>query len=207
MVQSDEEKKKKRTEYRKKNKEKINEYNREWSRKNKDEINEKRRKEYQDNKEKHNAWKRAYRARPEIREKEKKQQNERRAKNPQYHRDKQKEYREKNLDAHRKRARVYHNKIAKPKFEEIKLEILTYYSKKISKSEIPCCACCGENSSITFLALDHIEGRKSMGHKRGFTGIKIYKWIVKNDFPDGFQVLCHNCNTAKFQIGKCPHQN
>ena len=25
----------------------------------------------------------------------------------------------------------------------------------------------------------------------------LVNWLVRNDFPEGFQILCHNCNTAK----------
>jgi hypothetical protein len=28
-----------------------------------------------------------------------------------------------------------------------------------------------------------------------------------NEFPDGFQVLCHNCNLAKGYYGECPHNS
>jgi len=36
------------------------------------------------------------------------------------------------------------------------------------------------------------------------------KWIIKNDFPKYFQILCHNCNAAKAyprNKGKCPMEN
>jgi len=33
----------------------------------------------------------------------------------------------------------------------------------------------------------------------------MYKWLVANDFPPGFQVLCANCNMAKDRPGGCPH--
>ena len=29
---------------------------------------------------------------------------------------------------------------------------------------------------------------------------------IKNNFPKGFQILCHNCNIAKGHYGKCPHE-
>ena len=88
-----------------------------------------------------------------------------------------------------------------------KLTVLSHYSKVISNSDIPCCACCGENLSHVFLAIDHIRGRKSMKHKRGFGGDKIYRWAIKNDYPEGLQVLCHNCNQARsIMKGKCPHE-
>ena len=34
----------------------------------------------------------------------------------------------------------------------------------------------------------------------------LLKWIIKNNFPKGFQILCHNCNSAKAVYGKCPHE-
>lgn len=68
------------------------------------------------------------------------------------------------------------------------------------------CACCGE-SELTFLAIDHIDGggrkhRKSLGADGG----AFYSWLRKENYPPGFQTLCHNCNWAKHVLGKCPHQ-
>ena len=91
--------------------------------------------------------------------------------------------------------------------ELLKLEVFSIYSKKISNSEIPCCACCGENSHIEFLALDHVKNRKSVGHKRNVdTGHRLRLWAKKNGYPNTLQVLCHNCNTAKGENGICPHK-
>lgn len=69
------------------------------------------------------------------------------------------------------------------------------------------CACCGE-TQIQFLALDHIHGGGS-AHRReiGLKGATFYAWIVRQDFPLGYRVLCHNCNLAIGFYGKCPHQN
>lgn len=68
------------------------------------------------------------------------------------------------------------------------------------------CVCCGE-TEIAFLTIDHInndgaEHRRKIGHG----GTQIYRWLVKNDFPPGFQTLCFNCNCAKSIIGYCPHE-
>ena len=93
--------------------------------------------------------------------------------------------------------------------------VLKHYSKKHSNSDIPCCRCCGENEHIAFLDLDHVDGRKAMESnielvKKGYSSKmgsqKLFHWIINNDFPDGFQVLCKNCNGAKSLLGKCPHQ-
>lgn len=68
------------------------------------------------------------------------------------------------------------------------------------------CACCGEKE-IKFLSIDHINGGGSAQKKKlGGGGDKIYRWLIKNDFPAGFQVLCHNCNQAKGAYGACPHK-
>jgi len=69
------------------------------------------------------------------------------------------------------------------------------------------CACCGE-SEPCFLAIDHIEGNGNSHRKKiGKWGSGFFKWLIKNDFPDGFQILCHNCNMGKhLNGGVCPHQ-
>ena len=43
-----------------------------------------------------------------------------------------------------------------------RLKILKYYSKELSKSNTPCCRCCGQNSHTDFLDLDHIIGKKEI---------------------------------------------
>lgn len=68
------------------------------------------------------------------------------------------------------------------------------------------CACCGE-TEILFMSVDHIhndgaEHRKVVGGSHTF-----YKWLIKNNFPAGFQMLCFNCNLAKGFFGVCPHQS
>ena len=95
---------------------------------------------------------------------------------------------------------------------------MKYYSKQLSKSNIPCCNCCGENFHITFLAIDHIAGKKQMdsetklvkiGYSSSLIGDYIHTWLIKNNFPEGFQILCHNCNYAKGMKrnkNKCPHE-
>lgn len=65
------------------------------------------------------------------------------------------------------------------------------------------CVCCGE-SRYEFLALDHKNGGGNQ-HRRE-VGFDITRWIYKNDFPPIFQILCHNCNTAKGCYGYCPHE-
>lgn len=74
------------------------------------------------------------------------------------------------------------------------------------------CACCGETEPA-FLSLDHVNNdgaqhRRDVnsGLKRG-GGKKIYAWLIANNFPPGFQILCMNCNWGKARNnGVCPHK-
>lgn len=81
-----------------------------------------------------------------------------------------------------------------------------------------CCQCCGETEP-DFLCIDHINNdgylyRKSVKNpetgkytKTGpHTGDRLLRWLIRNDFPEGFQVLCHNCNHSKKKHGICIHQ-
>lgn len=79
----------------------------------------------------------------------------------------------------------------------IRREILAHYS-----DGDPRCECCGERT-VEFLALDHINGG---GAKHRKSVKNMTSWIIKNDFPPIFRVLCHNCNMAKGLYGRCPHQ-
>ena len=81
-----------------------------------------------------------------------------------------------------------------------RLEVLSYYS-----SGTPKCACCGD-LTYEFLTIDHTNGggnkhRKSLGNR----GSCMTMWLKKNKFPEGFSVLCMNCNWAKGKYGSCPH--
>lgn len=71
------------------------------------------------------------------------------------------------------------------------------------------CKCCGETGK-SFLVIDHVnnDGYKDLakaGYKR--TGHVLYKYIIDNNFPDVYQVLCWNCNSSKhLNNGICEHK-
>jgi hypothetical protein len=68
------------------------------------------------------------------------------------------------------------------------------------------CSCCRE-SRFEFLSVDHIDGRKKHGHSKSMSGIKLYAWLKKNDYPqEDFRCLCMNCNTSFGFYGYCPHE-
>lgn len=69
----------------------------------------------------------------------------------------------------------------------------------------PQCSCCG-TKHIEFLAIDHINGggnkhRKKIGSGSG----TLYRWLKRNNYPDGFRILCNNCNYSYGIYGYCPH--
>ncbi len=69
------------------------------------------------------------------------------------------------------------------------------------------CECCKE-SNVAFLCVDHVNNNGST-HRKEIRNISfgIYNWLIKNDFPPGFQVLCHNCNFSKgVNNGTCAHK-
>lgn len=86
---------------------------------------------------------------------------------------------------------------------KIKTIVLKHYS-----NELLICSCCGDNH-IEFLTLDHINNdgakeRKSKGSS--YHTITFYNSLIKNNFPNGYDVLCFNCNTSKGFYGMCPHK-
>jgi uncharacterized CHY-type Zn-finger protein len=68
----------------------------------------------------------------------------------------------------------------------------------------PRCACCGEESE-NFLAIDHIEGNGGK-ERKALNGRLFTQYLIKEGFPDGYRVLCHNCNHSLGIHGYCPHK-
>lgn len=108
------------------------------------------------------------------------------------HREKRLEY----FQKHKKERNLY----ARNNNKQIKLEVLNYYSNGSMS-----CNCCGEKE-LHFLSIDHIDGGGNRLSKIQGVGTNLYKWLRRNEFPKGFQVLCMNCNFGKGKIGVCPHK-
>lgn len=77
----------------------------------------------------------------------------------------------------------------------LRLEVLTAYGGF--------CACCGE-AEYEFLVIDHVHGGGN-AHRKAIGKQMIYRWLRQNNYPEGFRVLCHNCNMARGFYGECPH--
>lgn len=71
-----------------------------------------------------------------------------------------------------------------------RLDAINHYGKK--------CVICGEDLFI-FLTIDHINGD---GYKhRKNNSLSLAAWLRLNNYPNGFQVLCMNCNHSKWRVG------
>jgi hypothetical protein len=61
-----------------------------------------------------------------------------------------------------------------------------------------------------FLTIDHINNDGAQHRRpsgRRMKGEKLTRWLILNNFPEGFQILCWNCNCGKSRNGGiCPHQ-
>lgn len=90
--------------------------------------------------------------------------------------------------------------LKKSKQERIndKLLVFGHYGNK--------CQCCGEVQQ-EFLTIDHINNDGSKQRKQNRSQCHIYRWIIKNGFPQDLQILCYNCNMGKARNrGMCPHK-
>ena len=67
------------------------------------------------------------------------------------------------------------------------------------------CKCCGETIE-RFLTIDHMNGGGIQHRKELGGGQKLYPWLQRNNYPEGFQILCFNCNCGRYLNGGiCPH--
>lgn len=111
-----------------------------------------------------------------------------------------KRYREKHPKRIKQQRRSYKSHM-KRRYHNLRLEVLSHYS-----GTPPFCACRGCNEShIEFLCIDHIKGGGTALRKLDGKHKNLYEWLKKNEFPEGFRVLCYNCNNAEAH-GICPHQ-
>lgn len=150
---------------------------------------------YKDPIKKKKAWKRWYlkiKSNPIRNKKLLKGQREKRLRNIERYHDYERRSYYKNREKLLKRGRE--------STEKARLIALSHYSE----GEIMC-KCCGESNTV-FLTLDHINGKGSLHRKKVGSGRVFYRWLKKNRYPEGFQVLCFNCNYAKYRKGVCPHQ-
>lgn len=97
------------------------------------------------------------------------------------------EWRRKNYAKNRERI----NELQRERMRGLREDAIDAYGGK--------CACCGEGW-LDYLHIDHIN---SGGREHRRQVYNVYRDLQKRGYPDGYQVLCANCNMAK-ERGGCP---
>lgn len=115
------------------------------------------------------------------------------------HREEQAAYKKQWNESHKEYMHQYrvehlerHKRLSKIRRDEQKVRVLSHYST----SNTPNCAKCGIDD-IDVLTIDHINGGGSKQRRQIKAVNSIYYWLDKNKLPDGYQVLCANCNQKK----------
>lgn len=94
--------------------------------------------------------------------------------------------------------RVWQKQYDHDRNQKVRLQVIDYYSEGLNK-----CNCCGE-SNIRFLCIDH--KRSDGAEHRKKIGTNIFRWLIKENYPESYQVLCFNCNCGRaYNNGVCPH--
>ena len=109
------------------------------------------------------------------------------------HQEKEKAYR----DSHKEETKIRRKKYYEEHKEESKEKNRQYNIKlRYTVLEHYGCRCvsCGETEPM-YLCADHINNDGNE-HRQIFKG-NMYKWIIDNNYPDDFQILCRNCNWGK----------
>lgn len=117
-------------------------------------------------------------------------------------RDKVRGYSRKHYELHREQEIQRAMRGNAKRYRRLRLAALQHYG-----GEHPECACCGE-WRYPFLSLDHIGGGGGRHRKQlRDAGLNIWEHLRRESYPDGYRVLCHNCNSALGFYGACPHES
>lgn len=81
----------------------------------------------------------------------------------------------------------------------IRKEVLEHYSNGAMR-----CACCGE-SHYEFLCIDHINGGGTKHRSVVGYGGGLWQWLRSHGYPEGYRILCYNCNFSLGHYNHCPH--
>jgi hypothetical protein len=86
-----------------------------------------------------------------------------------------------------------HKEEKKLREQKLKTEVLTHYGN----GKLECVLCHFDN--VVALSIDHTDGNGSQHRKalkpfaRSLGGAWFYRWLIKNNFPEGYRTLCMNC--------------
>lgn len=77
---------------------------------------------------------------------------------------------------------------------------MAYYTNWTFRCQCNKCGIKGMN----FLTIEH-SNNDGADHRRkiGSGSTTLYKWLIRNNFPIGYTVLCFNCNSSRGFFGSC----
>lgn len=82
--------------------------------------------------------------------------------------------------------------------EGLRALVFSHYSE----TDPPTCSCCGVSDG-RILTIDHKDPATKI---KGLSGLELYRRLKLGAFPEGYQVLCFNCNCGKRTRKVCPHR-
>jgi len=98
----------------------------------------------------------------------------------------------KDRELFKKHIQEYRKEYRKTRILKMKLEVLLHYSNNLLK-----CAKCGYSENMKALCIDHINAGDNMERTKIGNEYSFYLWLIRNNYPEGYQVLCANCNQIK----------
>ena len=91
----------------------------------------------------------------------------------------------------REEHRINNRQATQKYHQRLKAEVLSYYGNgKLA------CIRCGE-ARLPCLSIDHINGGGVAQGKIVGLGHHLYRWLKKQNYPEGYQTLCMNCQALK----------
>ncbi len=93
-------------------------------------------------------------------------------------------------DAWRQKHRVYMRDYVRKRTATMKEKVILHYG-----NDKMVCMKCGV-SDIRALSIDHINAGEEKPSTRR-SGTMFYRWLIKNNYPEGYQTLCMNCQFIK----------
>jgi len=76
--------------------------------------------------------------------------------------------------------------------KKLRYQVLSHYSG----SDQPFCKQCG-HSDIRALCIDHINNDGVSDRKVNGKAQAFLRYLIRNSYPEGYQILCANCNLVK----------
>lgn len=108
---------------------------------------------------------------------------------------------------HREQKLKHDKEYSKDRTKRIKEEVFSHYEYKCQWPD----GCDVTDSDM--LQIDHIQSDGAIDRQRGLIGGKLYRYLIKYNFPKGYRLLCanhnwkHRANQYREGLEKCNSQS